>query len=162
MCKSEIKRKILFAFAWQTPIPMENSKIFKSLSCKLRLLLVDYKLYYKYKRRCFKLFSSRQLWESTFVCKLKIMQPNKRCDNEWFHCRNDTCDDNSSGQMAFIIVSFNDKKEDERNVTSSSQFIGLCIRLQISSVTSHDKNYYSSLPSVLWYFGLFDKHLISF
>lgn len=149
MCESEIERKILFAFAWQTPIPMENSKIFKSLSCKLRLLLFDYKLYYKYKRCCFKLFSSRQLWESTFLGKLKIVQPNKRCDNERFRCRNDTCDDNLSGQIAFIIVSFNDKKEDERNVTSSSQFIGLCIRLQISSVTSQDKNYYSSLPSGL-------------
>lgn len=145
MCESEIERKILFAFAWQTPIPTENSKIFKSLSCKICLLLFDYKLYHKYKRRCLKWFSSRQLWESTFLCKLKIVQPNKRRDNERFRCRNDTCDDNSSGQIAFTIVSFNDKKEDERNVTNSSQFIGLCIRLQISSVTSHDKNYYSFL-----------------
>lgn len=149
MCESEIERKILFAFGWQIPIPMENSKIFKSLYCKWCLLLFDYKLYYKYKRRCVKLFSSRQLWESTFLCKLKIVQLNKRCDNERFRCRNDTCDDNLSGQIAFIIVSFNDKKEDERNVTSNSQFIGLCIRLQISSVTSHDKNYYSSPSSGL-------------
>lgn len=124
---------------------MENSKIFKSLSCKLRPLLFDYKLYYKYKRCCFKWLSSRQLWKGTFVCKLNIVQPNKRHDNERFRCRNDTCDDNSSGQIAFIIVSFKDKKENERNVTSSSQFIGLCIKLQISSVTSHDKNYYSFL-----------------